>query len=201
MLGQFKQHIQRLIRTQEGIAYLEFALALPVLLTMFLGAVEVTRYVLVAQKVEKISVTMSDLVAQSSTMSSNELDVLVQAAGQVMQPYNFKPDGYVIVSSVTKTGTAQPVVSWQYRGGGDWVQPSKVGTQGGAATLPSGFSMVDKDNVIIAEIYYRFTPLMGNMVGNVISGSTLYRHAIFKPRLGDLKVLSFFVQPHLGGAS
>lgn len=173
-------------RAQSGVAYLEFAITLPFLLALFMGSVDVTRYILIAQKLEKVSTTVSDLVAQYQTMGTTQLNTLILAAGQVMQPYSFGSDGYVIVTSVTKTGTNPPVVNWQYAGGGTWSRPSLIGTQGSIATLPAGFTLNDKDNVIIAEVFYNYSPLIPN---SVISGGQIYKLSVYKPRLGALNTL------------
>lgn len=176
-----------ILHCKSGVAAIEFALALPLLMTLLFGAVEVTRYILVTQKIEKVSSSLSDVVAQSATMSTAQLAQIITAAGQVMLPYDFEADGYAIISSVTKTGSAAPVVNWQYKGGGGYVQPSKIGAVGATATMPAGFTMVDKENVIVAEVFYSYKPLFSGMIyGN----SQMYRTSIYKPRLGDLKVLS-----------
>jgi hypothetical protein len=166
-----------------------------------LGAVEVTRYVLVCQKVEKTAMTISDLSAQSVTATTSGLSNILLASQQVMLPYNFNSNGYVIISSVTQTGALTgsnpPIVSWQYAGGGTMVQASHIGTTGTAANLPTGFTLNDKDNIIITEVFYNFTPLfnipirygyMSNPAANrtVINATSLYRQAIFRPRLGAL---------------
>ena len=107
-----------------------------------MGAIEVTRYILIVQKVEKTAVTISDVVSQGTTISTSDLNNILTAAGQVMQPYTFGPNGYVIISSVTQTGAYTinnpPLVNWQYTSsGGTWTQNSQVGTTGGsAANLP-----------------------------------------------------------------
>lgn len=186
----FMRSLKKLFKAQAGIAYVEFAITLPFLVMLFLGAVEITRYIIIIQKVEKVSVTISDLVAQSSTTTNADLAIIVQAASQVMRPFTFNSNAYVIISSVTKTGTNTPKVNWQYTGGGTWTQASGVGTTNNNATLPTGFTMVDKDNIIITEVYYNYTPLMGSVLHNVIGGGTLYKQAVFKPRLGDLTTIS-----------
>lgn len=185
MLAMIRK-LQWLKQAQEGVAYIEFAVTLPFLLALFMGSVDVTRYILIAQKVEKVSTTVSDLVAQYQTMNSAQLGILIQAAGEVMQPYSFGAGGYVIISSVTKTGTAAPVVNWQYSGGGTWTKPSEIGTQGSVATLPAGFTLNDKDNVIIAEVFYNYSPIISN---SVIAPGQIYKLSVYKPRLGALNSL------------
>ncbi len=170
------------------MAAVEFALCLPFLLALFMGAVEVSRYIIIAQKVEKSAVTISDVVAQEKTVGSTAMGQLITAGSQVMQPYTFGPNGYVIISSVTQTQRQQQpaIVNWQYKGGGSWTQPSQIGTSGSVATLPAGFTLSTGDNVIIAEVYYNYTPLL---VNSVLTGGTIYKTAYFKPRLGTLTTL------------
>lgn len=181
-----------LLREQSGVAYLEFALTIPVLLSLLLGGVEMTRYILMTQKVEKIAITIPDVVSQGSTISTAELDNIILAAAQIMQPYEFGARGYVIITSVKQTGNYSaanpPRVNWQYRGGGSWLQNSRVGSPGTSASLPNNITLFDKENVIVTEVFYNFSPLL---VGNgIVSNSSLYRSGVFKPRLGDLSTLS-----------
>lgn len=179
---------RRLAHNEQGLAYLEFAIMLPVLLSLFLGSVEMTRYILITQKAEKVAMTISDLVAQSSTISTTQLNTLILAAGQIMQPYNFGGDNsYVIVSSVYKTGTNPPIVKWQYTNG-SWTHTSLVGTVNSAATLPVGFTMTDKENNIFTEVFYNYQPLL-TITGNVVSSQQIYKQSVYKPRLGDLSTL------------
>jgi len=179
--------LHHLQRDEQGLAYLEFALALPFLLALLMGSIEVTRYILIAQKLEKTSVTISDLVAQSSAASISSLDQISLAAGQVMNPYSFTDQGYVIISSVTKSGTLPPKVIWQYKGAGTWTQNSQVGSPNLTASLPAGFVMADKENVIVTEVFYRFSPLL---TGSVLPLASMYKIAVFRPRLGELTTLS-----------
>lgn len=176
----------RLFRAREGIAFVEFAITLPFLLLLFMGAVEVTRYIIVVQKVEKAAITLSDLVAQASETTGTELNVMMLAAGQVILPYSFDANGYAIVSSVTRTGSAAPLVSWQFGGGGTWVQPSQIGAAGSVASMPPGFLMNSGENVIVAEVFYNYTPLFATAI---MPGGLVYKRSLFRPRLGDLTSL------------
>jgi Flp pilus assembly protein TadG len=188
-MRQWLQKLTSLRRAQEGVAYLEFAITLPFLVAIFLGAVEITRYIILVQKVEKASQALSDLVAQSEDITTTQLNQLILAAGQIVQPFDFGPNGYAIVTSVTRTGTDPAVVNWQYASSGSsggWTHASLIGTPGNTATLPTGFTVADRENVIFAEVYYNFSPII---VSSVLGNRTLYKTAIFKPRLGDLSSL------------
>jgi Flp pilus assembly protein TadG len=168
------------------LAAIEFALSLPFIVMLSFGSIEVTRYVLITQKLERVSIALSDIVAQSETMSSSQLNQIIGAAGQVMLPYNFSVNGYAIISSVSKTGTNQPVVNWQYKSAGT-ARASHIGVAGGVAAMPSGFTMLDKDTVIIAEVFFNYIPILSGIIYN---NGDMYRYSIYKPRLGNLTTLS-----------
>ncbi|MFW0777334.1 MAG: TadE/TadG family type IV pilus assembly protein [Rickettsiales bacterium] len=181
------QKLHNFKRDQGGLAYLEFAVTLPFLLVLFMGSVEVTRFIIAAQKVEKSASTISDVVAQSETISVAQLDQLIAAVGEVMQPFEFGTDGYVIITSVSKNEGSPALVNWQYKGGGSWTQSSQVGGPGSTANLPNGLTLNNKDTVIVAEVYFNYSPMMAN--NGVIEISPLYKVGVFKPRLGDLQTL------------
>jgi len=189
------RNMLRFKRDQEGIALVEFALSIPLLLALLMGAIEVTRYILIEQKVEKVAVTISDVVAQGTTISNSQLGIIIDAASQVMLPYSFGSNGYVIITSVTQTGAPgvnnPPMVNWQYNGGGTLkpVPSSTIGTPNNAANLPVGFTMADKDNIIITEAFYNYTPLLAN--NGILNNNLIYKSAIYKPRLGTLSTLSW----------
>lgn len=184
--------VRHFAKSEEGVAYLEFAITIPFLIALLMGAIEITRYILITQKVEKVAVTIADVVSQGSTVSNADLNNIITASQQVMLPYTFGSNGYVIITSVKQTGaytvSNPPRVNWQYTGGGTWTQTSQVGSPGTAATLPNSMTLFDKDNVIVTEVYYNFQPILST--NGVIGTTPLYKVGVFKPRLGDLSTLS-----------
>jgi len=178
------QYFRKLARTQEGVAVVEFALCLPFLATLMLGSVEVSRYIIIHQKLEKVAFTVSDVVAQSTEVTTGGLDQLLAATQDIMNPYTFNSDGIVYITSITQTAGSAPTVSWRYSGGGTLSgYSSQLGTIGYAATMPNGLTLNDGDNVIVAEVYYRYEPLLGTQI---YGSETLYKTAVYKPRLGAL---------------
>lgn len=183
------------LRNKDGVAYVEFAVCLPFLIALLMGAIEVSRYIIIAQKVEKTAATLSDVISQGKTITPTDLSNMIFASSQVMKPYSMGADGYVIVSSVKQYGAysiSNPAkVDWQYTSSGvngSWTNASLVGIPNGPAALPGGITLNDKDNVIVTEIFFRYQPLV--ITNGVISASTVYKTAVFKPRLGDLSTLS-----------
>lgn len=162
----------------------EFALCAPVLMLLLLGCLEGARFLIINQKQEKIAFTVSDVVAQSTELTTAGIDQLLAATQDMMDPYTFGENGIIIITSVTKNVGEDPVVNWRYSGGGQLAsQESQIGEIGEDAVLPSGFTLNDRDNIIIAEVYYHFTPLY---ISRLFGDRVLYKMAIYKPRLGEL---------------
>jgi hypothetical protein len=178
--------LARLRRAVAGNVATEFALALPVLLLMMLGSAELARFVILHQKVDRVAVTMSDLVSRAETVSESDLDDIFVAAGQVAQPFDIGSLGLVIVSSVINPDGDGPVIAWQRSGGGALSATSQLGIEGEAASLSADFEVRQGETAIIAEVFYDFEPFLSEVV---VAPQTIYRRAHHRPRLGTLETV------------
>src|SRR6195952_5347028 len=75
----------------------EFAVIVPLMLTMFFGTVEFSSGVAVDRKVTLMARTLSDLTSQSTTVSSTDMTNFFAASNAIMTPYSTTP----IKSTVT----------------------------------------------------------------------------------------------------
>jgi len=182
MLSVLCKTIRKFRRDQRGISAIEIAIAVPVAMALTLNGIELTRYVLLHQKTERATMTVADLVSQGEVLTLNDLDNIFQAGAMITEPFDFQTNGAMIVSSVVGSPSG-PSVEWQ-RSYGQNPQTSGVGSQGGTATLPTGFVVPESDSVIMAEIQYHYTPMFpGNpLLGGSIGGDMVYNYAIFRPR-------------------
>jgi Flp pilus assembly protein TadG len=173
------------LRDSRAMATAEFALVLPVLMTLFYGCIEVTRYILITQKVEKLAHSVADVTAQETAATQATLNQVFTATSNIMNPYPTGTNSRIIVSSLYKDvgATVQPTVSWQYAGGGSYAGASAIGAVGAIPAMPGGFTFDDRENVISAEVYYQFSPLLTN---RWFGTTTIYRAAFYKPRFGAL---------------
>lgn len=171
-------------RDQRGIALTEFALSLPMFVTLIYGVTDVTRFILISQKTEKLAHTVAQVTAQSATITRATLDQVFAAASDIMTPYTVGSNGHIFVTSIYRApGNANATVNWRYDGGGTLTAASALGTVNGAPNLPSGFTLSERENVIVAEVYYRFSPLLTNPF---FGTTTIYRTAYYTPRFGAL---------------
>ncbi|MBN8543549.1 MAG: pilus assembly protein [Alphaproteobacteria bacterium] len=173
------------LRNESGIAVTEFAIASGFFMILLLGGFELSRAVLVNQKVEKVAYITADVTSQATVLTADQMDEYLLAASQVMDPFEFAENGVVIVTSVERDPGDVQRIRWQYEGGGSLEAESRVGLAVGVtAVLPEGLIINERDNVIVAEVFYRYTPMFA--ANGLYEETDIYKTAVFKPRLGAL---------------
>ena len=185
------------IARNDGVALVEFAVVLPFLLILFIGMLELANYTLQHQKIDKVANSMADFTSQSSTISTSDLDTFGLAVPQIMRPLSF--NGTVIFTSISRNSTNSSInaactasvacINWQYRILG--TDTTHLGTSG-VPTLPNNYTVISGQNIIVAEAFLHYSPLL-SMSGNIIpafSPETIYKVAVFKPRQGSLLTLN-----------
>jgi len=174
--------LKTLAKDTRGALAAETAIALLVLSGLLMSGVEVTRYVMLHQKLERTSATVADLVSQAEALSESDFTELFAAAGYVADPFDIDGAGQVIVSGISKTSGEAVQVDWQ-RGSGSGSGASHFGGEGEEAVLPDGFTVNDGESIVVGEAFYDFTPMFAD---GVIDASTLYHSAILRPRFKKL---------------
>ena len=182
MIGSF---IRRLLGEGRGTLAVEFALATPILAGLVLSGIEVTRYVVLNQKIERATVSMADLVSQAESLAEGDLANLFAAAAFVMMPYDVAAEGRVVVSSIGASGGNPAQVNWR-RVFGAGAGAGAFGAEGEAASLPAGFVVRDGESVIVAEVYYDFQPIFFDSLADP---ANLYSYAVFRPRFSALNTV------------
>lgn len=181
-------------RDQRGVAALEMAICMPFLLTLMLGVLEISNFILATQRTEKMAYTIADLVSQNDSITTAELNAIMDASAEIMKPFPFSERGHVIITSVHRNPNQEPKVAWQYEGGGTLHEDDEdfAGSQfgGGAgfdSPLPESFTLNERETVIIAEVYYKYPAFITDMFRT--NEVELYRYAFYKPRLGTLETV------------
>lgn len=178
--------VLRFWRDQSASLMAEVGIIMPLLVFIILAGVEVGRFALLQQKLNRTAVSMADLVAQSKTMTVTDMANLYEAARFVVRPFDLNA-GVVILSSVSKSGTNPAVVDWQCAGAGSATATSALGAAGATAALPAGLSLQAGQTVIYAEVFYDFTP---TFMPDVVAAQRIRHTAAFRPRFGSLGQLT-----------
>jgi Flp pilus assembly protein TadG len=160
-MARLRSLLDRFGRAREAVAAVEFALVMPIMLTLYLGSMELSQLINVDQRLTTIAGTVGDLVARSNTsIAASALTSYFQAANSIIAP--FTTTGLTqVVSMVSVSSTGVTKVEWSkaYNGG-------TIKTVGnaypGPHNIPTAMINVSKGSwVIVSEANYSYQPLLG----------------------------------------
>lgn len=127
-MRQLFQKTKQLLAHQEGVALIEFAMVFPFLMLLLLGGIEISRLILIQQKLEKAGYVIADITSQylpatpaavAGEISHAELTTNVfPILSRIMSPYDDSADQSVILTSVIKPAYGAMRIAWQVAGGG-----------------------------------------------------------------------------------
>lgn len=176
---------RRFRRETRGGVLIETAAILPILVFMLLGGFEVGRYFLMGQKLQRAAMTVSDLASRAEVLSTDDIDDLFAAAGEVGSPFAFTAEGRVIVSSVTRADDGDPpIIAWQ-RAAGTGLAASALGAEGESVSGLDPDLIKPGGSIIVAEVRIPYEPVLFSD----FPVQPLYARAIFRPRFSKVVAL------------
>lgn len=120
--------MKHLHKSTQGAAFIELAFVLPLLLLLIFASVEMSRYIIIGQKVDKVAYTLADIITQATpgnetppgpdALTRDELDRILANLNTLMAPYPRPNASTVVATSVRRDGNLPPRVKWQRAGGG-----------------------------------------------------------------------------------
>src|SRR6185312_14377390 len=88
---RMRRRALKLLGDKRGVAAVEFAVIVPVMLVLFFGVDEFSSGVAVDRKVTLMARTLSDLTSQNTTVTDTQLTNFFNAANVIMTPYSASP--------------------------------------------------------------------------------------------------------------
>ena len=178
---------RRLRRNDEAVAAVEFALIVPFLITLYFGSIEAAALYTVDKRIDSISSTIGDLVAQwdpedgsITTGTSGTLTDYMNASTGILSPYS--TSGLKIVVSYVQVKNDGTTKIW-------WSKPNAAGTAKSgsytdlAASSNAQMNTVSRGGcVIAAEVTYSYLPLLGQVFKTALN---LKHTNYFLPRFGS----------------
>jgi len=179
ILGRLLIHFRRLRAAEGGVAAVEFALVLPIMLMLYIGSVEVSLLIGMDRKLQSLTGAIGDLVARSDTkITAADLEDYFKAAGGIMTPHPTTDLRQIVTSvQVRPNGTTSVIWSRQYLNGSMTAGPYNAGSS--YALPPAMTAVAANDFVIVAEGRYDYEPLYGFAFNQTVN---LYRQNFFMPR-------------------
>ncbi|OQW59886.1 MAG: hypothetical protein A4S14_03925 [Proteobacteria bacterium SG_bin9] len=163
----------RLRRDQRGASAAEFAVILPLMLTLLFGLIEITNGVAADRKVTLTARSLSDLVSQAVSVTDSDISESFAASKGVMSPF----DASTIKSKVTELkidSSGQAKVAWSKANANDVARPADQ-----IVTIPSALA-VPNTFLIWSEVSYQYKPIVSWLISQ--TGIALTEQFYTRPR-------------------
>lgn len=171
-LSAFARSFNREFSSDErGLSAVEFALILPVMIIMYIGAVEFSHALTVDRRVSSVASATADLTAQTEQVDAQSVQDIFTASTSILTPYSVAPIS-IVLTSVVADENNDTTVAWSCAMNG-----SPHG-EGSNFSLPSGLTQ-PFSSVIVAEVTYNYTSPIGEYL---TSGITMSETFYLRPR-------------------
>ncbi len=183
LTGKLLRTKKMLTRDEQGLAAVEFALVVPLLIIIFFGSVELSNALTVDRKVSQVALTMADLVAQSKDrVTPNEMDEYFNLSDTMVAPFS-AADMEIVVSSVTADENGDLAVDWSHANanGSKWSEGSVP-----PITIPNEVA-TPNSSIVVTEVKYEFKPLFGAIFNDITGSSSIDLESVYflQPRQLD----------------
>jgi Flp pilus assembly protein TadG len=161
----------RFRRANRGLAAIEFALIIPVMLATFFGIAEIANYILAARKVANVASSAADLTAQDTVIDDGEMADIMGALDVVLRPFD-PEEAQIRISSVVADDDGDTTVAWSdARNTGAYAEGTPV-------DVPDGI-VPDNQGIIMTEVSFTYKTLFGMFLTDGITVSDTF---YLKPR-------------------
>lgn len=166
-------------RDQRGVSAIEFAMIAPLAIAFYMGAAEFCQGFMAQKRMGHVASQVADMVAQTESVTSTDVDNLFKIAGLIMKPFPLA-DLQLRVSSVTRDSTGVVKVDWS-RGSG--MSPRAVGS---TVTVPNNM-IANGESLVMSEAIYNYNSPVDYLMPTV----TQFSHDYFlRPRVSPVVTCS-----------
>jgi len=163
---RIKLRVQLFKNCCAGVAAVEFAYLLPLLIMMTYGVIEASRAVMMHKRFQRSVATIGDLVSREETIGDSastakaEMDGMMKAAEHIMRPYNLSSlkMGVTAVSADPNNASITEVAwSYPYKG-------YPVLNCAATKAMPASGMITKGNSAILVEAEYVYKPILSNLV-------------------------------------
>jgi len=145
---------------RSGLAAVEFAMIIPLMLLLFFGTDEFSSGVAVNRKVTLMARTLSDLTSQNISVTDAQLTNFFNASQAILTPYPSAPVNSTISELYIDPATKVARVQWSQGGA-----PRGLGS---TVAIPTALQ-VGGTYLIFSEVSYAFAPTIGYVMKSTIT--------------------------------
>ena len=150
-----------------GVTAVEFAMLLPVMMTLYLGTVETSQGIATNRKVTIVAHALADLATQYTDISNTDMSNILNAASAIIAPYKIA-NLQAVVSELSINAQGQASVAWSDTLNGT------ARSVGQVVNIPASLA-VPNSYLVLAEVQYSYNPTYGYvMTGTMTLSDQIY---------------------------
>jgi Flp pilus assembly protein TadG len=165
--------LRRFVGDRSAVAAIEFVLVAPIMLTLYLGGLQLSDALTINRKVTHVSSTLGDLITQAKSLTDSDVTKILDITSAIMTPYSASALQIRVSEIAIKKGKA--TVEWS-RG-----KNLAAFTKGDPIAVPDALK-VDGTYLVTAEIHYAYTPAIGYGITGTFD---LHDSFFLRPRTSD----------------
>jgi len=163
--------LARFVHDRRGVSALEFAMLLPLMMTLYLGSVETSQGIAASRKVTLTAHTLADLSSQYTDITNADMSNILNAASAIMAPYPVA-GLQAVVSELSINAQGQASVVWSDTLNGT------ARSVGQVVNIPSALA-VPNTYLVLSEVQYGYDPTYGYVLTGTL---TLSDQMYMRPR-------------------
>lgn len=164
------RHFVRVARDDRGVSAVEFALLAPLMIMLYFGLVEISDGVAAGRKVSLTAAALANLSAQVTTISSSDMQDILDASTSIIAPYNAS-NLQLAIACISIDANKKTTVMWS--------ASRNPNSQTVNPTVPADL-LLPNSQLIYAQASYAYTPVVGYTVTGTIN---LSDHMYMAPRI------------------
>lgn len=176
--GRTADRAWRLLGNREGAGAVEFAFVAPLLVLIYMGAVEISVALSVDTKVSRAGNITLDLITQGTTITKKEMSDLVDVAAGIMAPFDAS-DIELKFTGITVDKSKNAKIAWSWGS-----KTTKPYVDGASVTIPTGLKIANsyyvRSEIVNKHQFLTSYPFMGSASASIDMNETYY----MRPRLG-----------------
>ena len=172
-----KGFLTRLRGDQRGVSAVEFALLAPIMIAFYFGLTEFCQGYMAQKRLGHTASAVGDLVAQTDTVTKDQLDDIIGIGGMIMKPFD-TTSLTTRITSVTRDASGVAKVDWSRANG---VTPL---AKGATVTVPADL-IANGQSLVMAETTYDYKSPVQYLMPKVTKFSRVF---YLRPRRAEVVI-------------
>jgi Flp pilus assembly protein TadG len=144
------RRLRRFVADRRGVSAVEFAMLLPLMMTLFLGSVEATQGIATNRKVTLTAHSLADLASQYTDITNADMSNILAAGSAIIAPYS-AANLREVVSELSINSQGQATVVWSSTLNGTALTAGQIVTIPASLATPNSY-------LVLAQVSYSYNP-------------------------------------------